>query len=206
MKVELHCHSNCSDGLASVGQILKHAEKIGLGAIAITDHDKMNSLEETKKYQGDLIIIPGVEINSDKGHILVLGSEEMPPRTMDEIIDFAKSHSAVAIAAHPYGGVLRPGPAGHLHKFHAVEVLNGRTFSWKNKKAMKEAENLSKVSGSDAHLLKEVGSFACEIDADSVDSVLKQIKKGNVIIPGKSRTVPGILWKTWETKLFYKLR
>lgn len=201
MKVELHCHSNCSDGSATVEEILKYAEKTGLGAVAITDHNNMNSIKRAKKYRGDILFIPGIEVSSDKGHILVLGSEEMPPKTLEGIADFAKSRDAVTIAAHPFGGVLRPGAAKYLGMVHAVEVLNGKTFSWHNKKAMEAAKHFSKVSGSDAHLLEEVGLFACSVGADSVDGILREIRKGHAMLPEKSRSALSIIWSAWKIKV-----
>jgi len=78
MKVDLHLHSNWSDGSMCVSQLVCYAKCIGLDAISITDHDTMSSqseaIEEGKKY--NLRIIPGVEISAynpetgRKAHIL----------------------------------------------------------------------------------------------------------------------------------------
>ena len=42
MKVELHCHSNLSDGTTGVKSIIKKADN-EIGAIAITDHNDSRS-------------------------------------------------------------------------------------------------------------------------------------------------------------------
>ena len=66
MKVDLHIHSNWSDGSMSIPWLLRYAKAIGLDAISITDHDTMagqaEALEEGKK--NNLQVIPGVEISA----------------------------------------------------------------------------------------------------------------------------------------------
>lgn len=64
--IDLHMHSNHSDGSDSVTELLKKAEKMDLKAIAITDHDtctghmELRNIDKSKFYSG--IIIPGVEL------------------------------------------------------------------------------------------------------------------------------------------------
>ncbi|MGD9302646.1 MAG: PHP domain-containing protein, partial [Desulfobacterales bacterium] len=43
--IDLHIHSTASDGSLTPSEILRQAQKLGLAAIAITDHD---SLEGSK--------------------------------------------------------------------------------------------------------------------------------------------------------------
>jgi predicted metal-dependent phosphoesterase TrpH len=66
MKVDLHLHSNWSDGSMCVPQLIRFAKALGLEAVSITDHDTMagqeEALEEGKKQK--LMIIPGVEISA----------------------------------------------------------------------------------------------------------------------------------------------
>lgn len=66
--IDLHIHSNFSDGSDSYIEILKKAEKIGLECISITDHDNCKVYEEIYKddikkyYSGKLIC--GVELQA----------------------------------------------------------------------------------------------------------------------------------------------
>ena len=78
MKVDLHLHSNWSDGSLSVARLFRYAKDTGLDAIAITDHDSMEGCEEART-QGEkqgLTVIPAVEISAynpetgRKAHIL----------------------------------------------------------------------------------------------------------------------------------------
>jgi predicted metal-dependent phosphoesterase TrpH len=78
--IDLHMHSNFSDGSMSPTELVEHAGKIGLKAIALTDHDTIDGVHEFveagKKY--NILTIPGVEISVDTslpntGHLHMLG-------------------------------------------------------------------------------------------------------------------------------------
>jgi predicted metal-dependent phosphoesterase TrpH len=63
--VDLHTHSNISDGELSPATLIKEAAKRGLTAIALTDHDTIKGLESARTAaEGENIrFIPGIEIN-----------------------------------------------------------------------------------------------------------------------------------------------
>jgi 3',5'-nucleoside bisphosphate phosphatase len=81
-KVDLHIHTNHSDGYYSPGQIVLKAKKAGLDVISITDHDNLNGIPEAVEAAKELgvEVIPGVEISSDLGdrevHILAYFVEQ----------------------------------------------------------------------------------------------------------------------------------
>ena len=66
-KIDLHVHTNASDGKLSPAELIKLAARNGLGLLAITDHDTVSgivpSLDAARAFP-DLKIIPGVEISS----------------------------------------------------------------------------------------------------------------------------------------------
>lgn len=74
--VDLHIHTNYSDGVLTPEQILAKAVESGLSAISITDHDTIDGyiIAETKLDQYDIELISGVEFssyeNSKEFHIL----------------------------------------------------------------------------------------------------------------------------------------
>jgi len=75
--IDLHVHTNISDGSFSPEEVVRYAIKKGLKAIAITDHDSMEGNERAKK-EGDLIgleVISGVEISAEfsYGTLHILG-------------------------------------------------------------------------------------------------------------------------------------
>jgi len=66
--VDLHLHTTASDGVMSPSEIVRYAKAKGLQAIAITDHDTIEGLEEGLS-EGKRIgfeVIPGIEISA--GH------------------------------------------------------------------------------------------------------------------------------------------
>ncbi|MBD3161109.1 MAG: PHP domain-containing protein, partial [Candidatus Eisenbacteria bacterium] len=62
---DLHTHSNRSDGCYSPREVLRRAERVGLGAAAITDHDTVAGLAEAEEAARELEIdfIPGIELS-----------------------------------------------------------------------------------------------------------------------------------------------
>ena len=76
--VDLHVHSNHSDGTYSVKELVLYAKEKGLKAIALTDHDTVSGIEEALMYSEEIgqLVIPGIEISVDNGnselHILGL--------------------------------------------------------------------------------------------------------------------------------------
>ena len=65
--VDLHVHTNFSDGTFSPKEAVDYAKQVGLSAIAITDHDTVEgipfAIEEGKKQ--NIEIIPGVELSTE---------------------------------------------------------------------------------------------------------------------------------------------
>jgi hypothetical protein len=65
--VDLHIHSTFSDGAFTPEEIVKHASRIGLSAIAITDHDNtdgiLSAIGAGEKWGVE--IVPGVELSAE---------------------------------------------------------------------------------------------------------------------------------------------
>lgn len=64
--VDLHTHSNISDGTLSPEQLVQAAHEIGIHTLALTDHDTMDGLNLAEKVAQDfgMRLISGVEISS----------------------------------------------------------------------------------------------------------------------------------------------
>lgn len=65
--VDLHLHTTASDGAKSPSELVRYARSKGLQAIAITDHDTIEGLEEALE-EGERIgfeVVPGIEISAD---------------------------------------------------------------------------------------------------------------------------------------------
>jgi predicted metal-dependent phosphoesterase TrpH len=75
-RVDLHIHTNFSDGLLSPGQLLEAVRQKQLAAFAVTDHDTIKGYEAIRELlaDGDPKLVPGVELsvsyNRDDIHVL----------------------------------------------------------------------------------------------------------------------------------------
>ena len=78
LMVDFHVHSYVSDGTVSPREVVKLAAEAGLVAMALTDHDTVDGVEEALKAGEEygVRVIPGIELSADyKGsdlHILGL--------------------------------------------------------------------------------------------------------------------------------------
>jgi predicted metal-dependent phosphoesterase TrpH len=197
-RVDLHVHTAYSPDAAInpktiVEQLNAHPF---IKAIAITDHNTLEGyykVQELASTYPDMLIIPGVEIGTIEGDIIVLGVTELPPKpwSASNIIDFAKGRNALTIAAHPYRGA-GIGDAAKKYSLNAIETLNGISQPHINK----QAENLAKemrlpgVAGSDAHQPHELWTVYTEIQASSdIDEILSAIKKGLVKVASTGKSI-----------------
>lgn len=157
-KVDLHVHTVYSDGRGRVEEVLELARMKGLDGLAITDHFTLDGYFEAKTFETDVFVLPGYEVPTDAGHMLVLGLEELPPRSgfmrYEKLTEWARDEGGFTVLAHPAVGRARLDRWVRC-KPDAVEVLNASyPFSWFFvKKGMKVASKLAvpMVGGSDAH-------------------------------------------------------
>jgi hypothetical protein len=76
--IDLHVHSNASDGRYNPAEIVRMAAQAGLTTLALTDHDTVDgilpALEAAKEFT-TLKLIPGVELSTDTsgGEVHILG-------------------------------------------------------------------------------------------------------------------------------------
>ena len=78
-KFDLHIHTKYSDGIPSPAEVVERAVEIGLDGVAITDHDTVDGLKEGKEAadKHGIEFVPGVEITTRFGDVLVLGVEKV---------------------------------------------------------------------------------------------------------------------------------
>ena len=66
--VDLHIHSNHSDGRQSPRQVIDDAHELGLKAVSITDHDVVSGYGEAAEYakNKEIEVISGIELSASK--------------------------------------------------------------------------------------------------------------------------------------------
>jgi predicted metal-dependent phosphoesterase TrpH len=154
---------------------------------AVTDHDSVRGCRATVELASaypDILVIPGVEISTQLGDLIILGTAELPPKPWipEAVVDYAKAIGGVSIVAHPYREY-GMGDLARNYKVDAIEVLNGGSSQSANQQAKELAKSmgLPGTAGSDAHQISELFSVFTQVDAGlDVDAVLKAIKKGCV--------------------------
>jgi len=193
MRFDLHIHSSySSDSGSVVDDILRKAIEKGLDGIAICDHNTVTgsfyALKRVRELDLPLIVLPGIEVSTSRGHLIVLGvRENIPPGlTPMETIRIARQKGGITIAAHPFK-IRSIGDVEGLD-VDAIETFNSRCFLGENKKAQKMAIKLRKpqVGGSDSHIMGTIGFGYTDIDAEPDEaSVLNAIREGKTSPGGK---------------------
>lgn len=72
MRADLHIHTTASDGTWTPQELVEQAQKAGIGAIAVTDHDSVANVAETGRLAlaAEMKFIPAAEICATKAGIM----------------------------------------------------------------------------------------------------------------------------------------
>jgi 3',5'-nucleoside bisphosphate phosphatase len=66
VRIDLHVHSNASDGTDAPAEVVRRASTAGLDVLALTDHDTQAGVAEARAaLPGGLTLIPGMELSCD---------------------------------------------------------------------------------------------------------------------------------------------
>jgi len=162
---DLHCHTHHSDGQQAVAELAAAARAQGLDFIAITDHNTISHWHEmAAQASPTVILIPGQEVTTYKGHANVWGAKGW----MDFRVDSAEMMAMVAQAAHEQGALFSinhpkeggpPWEYGEDIPADCVEVWqapwfvsNYQSLSWWDG-LLRKGRRLVAVGGSDLHTL-----------------------------------------------------
>ncbi len=97
--VDLHVHSNRSDGSMTPKELVDYAVQKGLRAMALTDHDTVDGIDEILEYAQDkpVEIIPGIEYSTQYQerdvHIVGLFIDYKAPVFLDYLARFKQSRT-----------------------------------------------------------------------------------------------------------------
>jgi len=182
---DLHMHTYYSyDSLIRPKKLCKRAKKIGLRAIAITDHNTIKGSIKASEYakDNDLIIVKGSEVKTNLGDVIGLFlSEDVKSREFYDVIAEIRDQDGLVYLPHPYSLSTKLDQMD-ISQFDAIEVTNGRKPQWQNKKAGELADTLGTVGlgGSDTHIMFEIGCIynITETPLDTADSLREVIRGG----------------------------
>jgi predicted metal-dependent phosphoesterase TrpH len=217
--IDLHCHSFFSgDGVSSPEALIAAARKRGLHGFALTDHntcdgsryllDKGLIREDGQPVDG-FLVIPGVEVTTDEGHLLCLGVvlPYMKGAPAAEVCKLVHDMGGITIPPHPYD-LFRAGIRQSVLEtleIDALEVFNAATtFKRYNRMAYEFAASrgLPMTAGSDAHHEAAIGTAYTILPTEdfSVRGMLEQIKKGTELNQSYM-SARDALRKTWNNWL-----
>ncbi|MFP9193205.1 PHP domain-containing protein [Natrialbaceae archaeon A-CW1-1] len=208
--VDLHAHTRFFHGHRALGDrfdpigvslLARVASWRDLDGVATTNHDYYTPFDRD---EGGAIpgsgttIIPGIEVSTTHGHVLVVGPD--PPRetvpleyTPAEAVEMAHGRGCVAIVAHPF----RNSTVATLDEvpFDAIEINGKHPRTQPLVERLARERDLPLVAGSDAHYPFEVGRAYTRIDADELtpESVVSAIRDGRVDVRIARRPVDRLL-------------
>jgi predicted metal-dependent phosphoesterase TrpH/glycosyltransferase involved in cell wall biosynthesis len=206
---DLHMHTEHShDCSIPVADLLDHAERIGLGAIAVTDHNVFSgALEAVELARGTrLRVIPGEEVKTDgQGEVIGLFLEQEVPRgrPMGETIAAIREQGGLVYLPHPFDRLHAIPDAATLHRHLAeidvLEVFNARLLRDSfNDEAARFARkyNLLAGAGSDAHVLQGVGTGLVRMRAfETPEEFLLSLRSAEILRRPKSLLyLQGLKW------------
>jgi predicted metal-dependent phosphoesterase TrpH len=197
-RIDPHVHSFYSgDGISSPEQLIRSAKKAGLDGFALTDHNTSDGcrylrdqglLREDGNSVDGFLIIPGIEVSTEEGHLLCLGVwlpnglKGIPAR---EVIAMVRDQKGLAIPAHPYDRLRAGIREWHLDglEIDGLEVFNAATALTRhndNAHTYAKRRGLPMTAGSDAHYHAAIGRSHTIFPAAtlSVRAVLDSLREG----------------------------
>jgi predicted metal-dependent phosphoesterase TrpH len=178
MWIDTHCHTKHSyDNWLEPVDLVRRARERGLDAICVTEHYSYEAsapVEEIARGEG-MLLLRGVEVATDRGHLLVFGVEDdswncwgrdtyLP---LQDLIERINLLDGACVPAHPYrqmGVASLLDGIFDLEGIAGVETHNGNNARLDDDLAQRAAAHLKlpTLGGSDCHKAEAVGRCATE--------------------------------------------
>ena len=198
---DLHVHSNHSkDSTSPVEAILSTAREVGLGALAIADHNTIAGALEARalaaSQDDDLVVIVAEEVMTQHGEVIGLFLERPIPKglTFDQALEAIKEQGGLVYVPHPFDR-LRTTPSyrslvDNLHRIDVIETYNARVaLSSFNVNAERFAAKYHIVAGagSDAHVLPGLGTALLRMPRfDGPEEFMRSLREADILSRRKS--------------------
>ncbi|OYT42699.1 MAG: histidinol-phosphatase [Candidatus Aenigmarchaeota archaeon ex4484_56] len=190
---DFHIHTKySSDSNLEIRELLDIAEKLGYSALGIVDHNTTKGAIEAKKLSKKILVLVGQEIRTNKGDLIVFGTEKSLKGDIYEILDYVKENSLFSILPHPFdkfrsASICRNANITEIKEIakrvDAIEIFNSRCLLNRfNTEAKKLSEELGipKIASSDAHIAEELGNvknfISCDLDEDEIFKAIRNNK------------------------------
>lgn len=177
-RADLHIHTNISDGMMSVAEMLAWVEqRTLLDVIAVTDHETVEGGLRARDLAGRngsrVQVIVGEEVTTRSGHLLALFLERTIPRflSLEDTLQAVHEQGGIAIVPHPLSPLTFSIGQGALEKALAsgtpgvsVDALETRNHSIAGRVTYGKVDRFNQryqipVTGSsDAHFFPHLGA------------------------------------------------
>ncbi len=165
--VDMHCHSSdlSLDSGVRAERLVAQAAARGLDGVCLTEHNAIWDAAEARALgeRHGVAVLPGMEIGSTAGHVLVFGLDRYRPEltNIERLREIVLAEGGAMVWAHPMreGDHQRPSWSSIPDLFEAVEVVNGDHTDHVDGYWATLAEELGvgRTAGSDVHSLPAVG-------------------------------------------------
>ena len=136
----------------------------------------------------EFVVLPGVEISTDDGHILAFGVEKyvFGMHRAGRLAAHVAERGGCLVAAHPYRrqipwkdepeawrrGLERAAENPAYQHCVALEVLNGRGSERENRFSLELSEGmrLPGTAGTDSHAVHDIGTVATYFEAERIET------------------------------------
>lgn len=192
IKADLHIHTRYSgDSDITFEKLIGRCRKLGLGAVAVTDHGTAEGALELSKRDLPFKLIVGEEVASTEGEIIGFFLKESVPNGLspEETIQRIRQQGGIVCVPHPFDRYRSSAmQAATLERIAGqidiLEVFNARTIPAQNLSLpadFAKKHHLLSGAGSDSHSASEVGRAYITIpDFNNRDDFLKSMAQAQI--------------------------
>jgi predicted metal-dependent phosphoesterase TrpH len=184
---DFHVHTRTSDGFLSPMEAVINAERQGLDAVGITEHNTAwpgRVAAWFAEVTDGPVVVVGQELTTNRYHLIILGLQHTVSwrLSLADAIDDAHAQGAVAIAAHPatkywpaYDAVLDKLDGSEVvHPIALRESVNPK-WRWEDmitfwKRSQQTDRPLAAIGSSDFHAMKAMGICRTYLFVNEVSS------------------------------------
>lgn len=192
MLIDLHNHTwpRSHDSVLDPADLVDRAREAGLDGICLTEHDTIWNPDDAQKLAEEkgFLVIAGIEISTDDGHILAFGVEKyvFGMHRAERLAAHVNERGGCLVIAHPYrrqipwkdteeewAKALQRATTNPAYEHCiALEVLNGRGNERENKfsQDLCEIMDLPGTAGTDSHAVHDIGKVATYFESDSIET------------------------------------
>lgn len=207
IEADFHVHSHFGDGILSPFSLVLQAQRQGLHAIAITDHNQIFAAKcgrwFSKRIGGPTVLV-GEEVTAPSFHLIAVGLTNRVKwqQSAAEAIQEIQRQGGIAIAAHPtrkfWEGFDKPA----MQQLDGTEVMHTLSYASGNRgeeirafyrTAEANGRSLTAIGSSDYHWFDSLGMVRTYVfvRSNSESEILDALRNGRTVVYDREGTEYG---------------